>query len=167
MTHENRYAPIPQPDELPLRIREDAMGAYLMMFAAWGVGLPLPLINVIAAVIYYFVNRNKGRFVKYHAHQSMASQVAVGLVNAGAVFGLFRVFFLEQGWNRYFFAYLLTVIVINVFYFVFSIIAAVKARQGRIYYYWFFGKLAYHAAFVIKADTRDRGSAINAPPDNM
>jgi uncharacterized Tic20 family protein len=167
MTNVHRYAPTPQPDELPLRIREDAMGAYLMMFAAWGVGLPLPLINVIAAIIYYFVNRNKGRFVKYHAHQSMASQVAVGLINAGAVFGLFRVFFLERDMSRYFFAYLLTVIVINVFYFVFSIIAAVKARQGRIYYYWFFGKLAYHAAFVMNDDKPDREQAINAPPGNM
>ena len=50
---------LPQPDEIPKREREDAMGAYLMMFAAWGVGLPLPLLNLVAAIIYFFTNKKR------------------------------------------------------------------------------------------------------------
>ena len=32
-----------------------------MMFAAWGAGLPLPLLNLLAAVIYFFTNKKPSR----------------------------------------------------------------------------------------------------------
>jgi hypothetical protein len=54
---------LPQPHELSAIEKDDAMGAYLMMFAAWGAGLPLPLLNLIAAVIYFFINKKQSRFV--------------------------------------------------------------------------------------------------------
>lgn len=158
-----QFHPLPQPEELAEREKEDAMGAYLMMFAAWGAGLPLPLINVIAAIIYYFVNRGKGRYVLFHCHQAMSTQVATGLVNAGAVFWSLRIFFSEH-WHiqRYYVAYLLTAVIINVFYFGYSIAAAVKARRGQIFYFPFFGLLAYRAAFAVRDETRP--SLANRPP---
>ena len=52
MEEKTGYHPLPQPHELSEREKEDAMGAYLMMFAAVGAGLPLPVINLIAAIIY-------------------------------------------------------------------------------------------------------------------
>jgi len=61
------FYPLPQPGEIPEREKEDAMGAYLMMFAAVAIGLPLPVINLIAAIIYYYVNRKKSRFIHFHA----------------------------------------------------------------------------------------------------
>ena len=57
------YYPLEQPDELSTRQKEDAMGAYLMMFAALGAGLPLPIINLIAAVIYYYINKSASSVV--------------------------------------------------------------------------------------------------------
>ena len=53
---EVQYHPVPQPDDIPVREREDAMGGYLMMFAALAAGLPLPIINLIAAIIYFYIN---------------------------------------------------------------------------------------------------------------
>ena len=41
-----------------IRIKEDAMGAYFMMFATAAMGLPLPILNLVAAIIYYYVNRD-------------------------------------------------------------------------------------------------------------
>ena len=52
MEGHSTHIALPQPHEIPKRDREDAMGAYLMMFAAWGAGLPLPLLNLLAAIIY-------------------------------------------------------------------------------------------------------------------
>ena len=161
------YRPLPQPEDLTEREKEDAMGAYLMMFAAWGVGLPLPLVNVIAAVIYFFVNRNKGPFVRFHAHQSMTSQVLVGVINAGVIFGVLRIIFFEAELNRYFFAYIIVAIIINILYFIFSILGAVFARKGRFYYFWFFGKLAYHATFFDSGKSTAVPKAINVPPKGM
>ncbi len=51
MTKEN-FNPILQPNEIDILEKEDAMGAYLMMFAALGAGLPLPVLNLVAAIIY-------------------------------------------------------------------------------------------------------------------
>jgi len=76
---------LPQPDQISEREKEDAMGAYLMMFAAWGLGLPLPLLNLLAAVIYHMVNRKKSPFVAFHSLQSLLTQVMVSLLNAGLI----------------------------------------------------------------------------------
>lgn len=68
-----KYMKLPQPHELSEREKEDARGAYLMMFAALATTLPLPIINLIAAIVYYYVNRKKGRFIHFHCLQSLLS----------------------------------------------------------------------------------------------
>ena len=166
---EIKYHPLPQPDELTLREREDAMGAYLMMFAAIGAGLPLPIINLIAAIIYYYLNRSKSRFVHFHSLQSLLSQIPTSVLNAILVFWtLQRLIYMDCGffkcpyWNQYI-GYACAVAIANIAYFVFGIIAAIKARQGRMYYFAFFGKVAYHKVFRVKEGDMEQ-AAVNAPP---
>lgn len=155
------YAAIPQPEDIPTRVREDAMGAYLMMFGALAAGLPLPIINLLAAVIYYYVNRDKGRFVRFHTLQSLYSQIPTTLLNAGLIFWILRAMFKPESMDgtfffedltsgHFFIAYVCLVVLANLLYVIFSIIAAVRARKGRMYYFFFFGKLAYHQAFRTK-----------------
>ena len=60
-----KYVKLPQPHELSEREKEDAMGAYLMMFAALATSLPLPIINLIAATVYYYVNRKKRKVYSF------------------------------------------------------------------------------------------------------
>ena len=76
---------LPQPSEIPERQKDDAMGAYLMMFASLALGLPIPLLNLIASVIYFFVNRKNGDFVAFHALQALLSHIPVVLLNAGVI----------------------------------------------------------------------------------
>jgi hypothetical protein len=66
------YHPLPQPDDISIREKEDAMGAYLMMFAAHAIGLPLPIISLVAAIIYLYLNRKTSRFV--HCIRSQAGR---------------------------------------------------------------------------------------------
>ena len=40
MEEHSTHIALPQPHEIRNGEREDAMGAYLMMFAAWGAGSP-------------------------------------------------------------------------------------------------------------------------------
>ena len=168
----NIYHPVPQPDDIPVREREDAMGGYLMMFAAMAAGLPLPIINLIAALIYFYINKSKSRFIKFHAYQSLISQIPTTLINAGLVFWSLRLFFYESySFNEVFgtgsefeiyWGYLIMVVVANVLYFIFSLVAAFKARKGQFYYFMFFGKMAYHHAYRI--NSKDDTSVINKPP---
>jgi len=77
--------PLPQPVEIEIRVKEDTMGAYFMMFATSAIGIPLPILNLVAAVIYYYVNRSKGKFVQFHTLQSLWSQIPLTFLNSGLV----------------------------------------------------------------------------------
>ncbi len=159
---ETKYHPIPQPEEISEREREDAMGAYLMMFASLGLGLPLPFVNILAAVVYYYVNRSKGRFVRFHALQSMHSQIVISLINSALITWGFLILADLSSPGKYFTGLLLAAGVFNLVYFIFSIVGAVYARKGRFYYFLFFGKYAYHLAYAIREE-KIRNN-VNLPP---
>ncbi len=155
---------LPQPDEIAEREKEDAMGAYLMMFAAVAIGLPLPIINLIAAIIYYFVNRKKSRFIHFHCLQSLLSQIPTTLINWVLVIWAVRIFFTDLTLSNSFWAFAIFAGLSTFIYFIVSIIAAFKARQGKMYYFLFFGKIAYEVAYKIKPDNIEPTEPINKPP---
>ena len=156
------YHPLPQVEDISVREREDAMGAYLMMFASLGAGLPLPIINLIAAIIYYYLNKSTSRFVRFHVLQSLVSQVPVTLLNAAGVF--WAVYCLYWGaFGRSFVSYIITVVLANLVYLAFSIIACVRARKGRFYYFWFFGRWTYHRVFLVRGSDASE-APVNLPP---
>ncbi len=161
---------IPQPDQVTNKERSDAMGAYLMMFASYGISLPIPLLPVIASVIYFYVNKKSSRFVCFHSHQSLISQLAISLLNA-VLFGWIIAnlvaiaadieFFLLE-FNLYFWLSTILVTVLNIVYTVYSLIACYYANKGRFYYFWFFGKISYKYAYSNKRN--DSMDFKNKPP---
>jgi uncharacterized membrane protein len=146
------FYPLPQPNEIPEREKEDAMGAYLMMFAAVAIGLPLPIINLIAAIIYYFLNRNKSRFIHFHSLQALISQIPTTLINWALVIWAIRIFITDATTSDEFWAYAIFAAAATIFYFIMSMIGAYHARKGRMYYFLFFGKVAYEAAFKVRPE---------------
>ena len=158
------YHPIPQPEEIDIHQRDDAMGAYFMMFATTALGLPLPIINLIASIVYYYVNKSKGRFVQFHILQSLYSQIPVSILNMGLIIWFARNLFNDFEFTNYFWGYLIMVGAANLIYFIFSIVAAVKSNKGRFYYFFFFGKTAYHVVFKIREQKVHHGP-LNKPPN--
>jgi uncharacterized membrane protein len=147
------------------REKDDAMGAYLMMFAALGAGLPLPMINLLAAIVYYFVNRNKGRFVRFHLLQSLWSQIPITLLNGFMVIWTVRNFVTNSEFSQLYFGLLWAAVIANILYFAFSIYAAVQANKGRFYYFMFFGRLAYHKVYQVRYDENRVDDVVeNIPP---
>lgn len=143
------YIKLPQPHELSEREKEDSMGAYLMMFAALATSLPLPIINLIAATVYYYVNRKKGRFIHFHCLQSLLSQLPTTVVNWGLLYWTLQIFFFDNlELSDWFYSYLGFAILANLLYFVFSIIAAIRARKGVFMYFLFFGSYACHCVYA-------------------
>lgn len=157
------YHSLPQPDEIEIRVKEDAMGAYFMMFATSAIGMPLPILNLVAAVIYYYVNKSKGKFVQFHTLQSLWSQVPVTLLNSGLVAWTIVNFVKDLDFSSYYWGYLVMVGIANLLYFIFSLVGAVRARKGQFYYFLFFGKLAYHMVYRIRPGHTDH-SPVNRPP---
>lgn len=155
---------LPQPHEISTREKDDAMGAYLMMFAAWAVGLPLPTINLLAALIYHLLNRRSSRFVAFHTLQSLLSQIPVTLANVGLVAWLIRTLVLELSFSTAFFYYTGFVVLINVLYVIYSIIALVHATRGQFYYMPFFGAACYARYYGPDAVDIDGPVPPNRPP---
>lgn len=133
-----------------------------MMFASVAVGLPLPVINLIAALVYFFVNKSKGLFVHFHAFQSLISQLPTTVVNVVSIFWVVRIYFFDWPVTDLFRGYLAMVIILNLVYFVFSIVGAMRARKGRMYYFLFFGRLSYKTVFRVKDTGNEKN--INLPP---
>ncbi|MCK5134733.1 MAG: DUF4870 domain-containing protein [Bacteroidales bacterium] len=158
-----KYHPIPQPDEIEVRVREDAMGAYLMMFATAALGLPLPILNLVAAIVYYYVNRDKGKFVQFHMLQSLYSQIPVTLLNSGLVAWTIVNFVRDFNFTSIYWGYLIMTGVAGLVYLIFSIVGAVKARKGLFYYFIFFGKIAYHQVYRIRPE-QTGSTPSNQPP---
>lgn len=163
MDYKKEYYELPQPDDISSREKEDAMGAYFMMFASMSIGLPLPILNLIASIIYYYLNKAKGRFVRFHTLQSLLSQIPVTLLNAGGVFWVIRIFVLDMGFSDYFKGYVVMIILANLIYLVFSIVGAIKSRKGLFYYFWFFGAFAYDIVYRIREDEKGE-KPVNLPP---
>jgi uncharacterized membrane protein len=160
----NQFISLPQPDEISTREREDGMGAYLMMFAALAVGLPFPILNLIASVIYYYTNRKKGRFIHFHTLQSLYSQIPTTILNIGLVYWGIHIIFWNYELSNLFWGYLTMVLIANLIYFILSIVAAAKARKGQFYYFLFFGKIAYIQAFSVNNSLYVEKATTNTPP---
>jgi uncharacterized Tic20 family protein len=127
-------AALPGPEEIGARERDDAMGAYLMMFASLGLGLPLPFINIVASIVYYFLNRRSSRFVGFHALQALISHIPVTLLNTACLVW----FVVELVGGSLITIPLLTTILftaaLNLAFIVYSLIALVRARRGLFFY---------------------------------
>jgi uncharacterized membrane protein len=134
---------LPQPEEISQREKDDAMAAYLMMFASLAVGLPFPFINLIASIVYYIVTRKTSPFVAFHGLQSLLFHVPVTLVNAGAIAWFLASLFGGPHFSGIFIAYVLFAAAINVLYIVLSIIALIAAHKGRFYYMPVCGRIAF------------------------
>ena len=134
---------LPQPEEVSGNEKDDAMGAYLMMFASWAIGLPFPLFNLVAAMIYFFLNGRESRYVAFHAYQSLLSQIPVTLLNAGALGWLVAILLSNFDFSSGFLIYALIVAAANLLYVVFSVVALIRARRGEIYYLSIFGSISF------------------------
>jgi hypothetical protein len=77
----------------------------------------------------------------------------------------FRVLFLDLPFTDAFKGYLIAVIIFNLIYIIFSVIAAVRAYNGRMYYFIFFGRISYMNAFKKREEyTKKYPETLNKPP---
>ena len=159
------FVDLPQPNDIQSNEREKAMASYMMMFVNAGLGLPLPFINLVASFIYYHTLKKSSRFVHFHSYQSFLSQLPITVINGIAVVLGIRVIFFDMPFTDIFKGYLIAVAAANIVYVIFSIIAAVRAYQGKMYYFIYFGRVAYESAFRSRpANTEDNEGFRNLPP---
>jgi len=127
---------------------EVASNGYLLSFIVLFIGLHLPIVNLIASVIFFAANRKRSFFIRWHTMQVMFSQLILVPFNSigfwWTIHILFSgsIFFSETPISSSYIAYMITLVIFNLIEFIAALYAAVKVRKG-IHVEWFlFGPLA-------------------------
>ena len=94
--------------------REKAANSYLMSLMAAMVGLPLPIVNMLATVIFYLANRKRTYYVRWHCTQALISQIPLYFTNTVLFWWTVRLLLGYESLTSFYFAYLFTVVLFNV-----------------------------------------------------
>ncbi|MBP6303126.1 MAG: DUF4870 domain-containing protein [Bacteroidia bacterium] len=104
-------------------------------------GLPLPIINLLATLIFFLGNRKSTYFVRWHCTQALLSQLSLLFVNSAGFWWTVSVIWGdEQATNKYF-AYIISLIVLNLIEFISTIYSAIQVRKGKHVSWWLYGDL--------------------------
>lgn len=120
---------------------ENASNSYLMSLVALIAGLPLPIFNLIATLIFYLGNRKSSYFVRWHCTQALLSQLSVVIMNSFGFWWTISILFRDEMITDNYIAYMLTVLAFNIGEFVATIYTAINTRKGNHVEWWFYGDL--------------------------
>ena len=136
MIHTGEFDYIPGEHEA-----ERASNSYLMSLIAVVVGLPLPIINLLATFGFYLGNRKGSYFTRWHCTQALLSQASLLLMNSVGFWWTISIFFADGEITNYYISYMLTAVFINLTEFVATIYTAITTRKGLHVEWWFYGPL--------------------------
>ena len=133
--------------------REKAANSYLMSLMAAMVGLPfhklpftlhkrrLPIVNMLATIIFYLANRKRTYYVRWHCTQALISQIPLYFTNTVLFWWTVRLLLGYESLTSFYFAYLFTVVLFNVIDYIATIYSAVKVRKGEQVEWYVYGGL--------------------------
>jgi uncharacterized membrane protein len=106
------------------------------------VGLPLPIINLLATLFFYIANRKSTYFVRWHCLQALLSQFSLFVLNSMGFWWSVSIIFQEdEHISNPYLAYIITVFIFNIVELGMTISAAIKTRKGQHNSWWFYGTL--------------------------
>ncbi len=120
---------------------EKASNSYLMSLVAVVAGLPLPIVNLFATIIFYLGNRKGTYFVRWHCTQALVSQISLLMVNSYGFWWTISILFGSETISNNYIAYILVALVFNLGEFIATIYTAIQTRKGLHVEWWFYGSL--------------------------
>lgn len=109
---------------------ESASAGYLMQLTVFLVGLPIPFVNLLGGVLFYLAKRKSSHFVKWHATQALVSQLPLYALNTVLFWWTLSILFTYTMLSSAYFAFLFTLIVFNLFDYIYTIYTAIQVRKG-------------------------------------
>jgi uncharacterized membrane protein len=120
---------------------EKASNSYLMSLVAVIAGLPLPIINLVATLIFFLGNRKSTYYVRWHCMQALLSQLSLFFVNSFGFWWTISIIFRSEPVTNNYIAYIITAVIFNVMEFIATIHTAIQTRKGLHVQWWFYGNL--------------------------
>lgn len=136
MTDTNKFIYEPSEHEA-----EKASNSYLMSLIAVIVGLPLPIINLIATLVFYLGNRKGTYFVRWHCTQALLSQLSMLFINSYGFWWTISIIFSSEIITNQYLSYMIAAVIFNVIEFIATIYTAIQTRKGIHIEWWFYGGL--------------------------
>lgn len=133
---DNQFTIVPSEHEL-----ERASNSYLMSLIALIAGLPLPIINLIATLIFYLGNRQGTYYTRWHCSQALLSQLSVFPMNSFGFWWTVSIVFGPETISNQYFAYIMVIFLVNIVEFIATIYTAIKIRKGVHVKLWLIGDL--------------------------
>lgn len=120
---------------------EKASYSYVMSLIALAGGMPLPVLNFLATLIFYLGKRNSTYFVRWHCTQALFSQLALFILNSIGFYWSMSIIFWGSSVTNGFIAYLMVVILANITEFIATIFTSVNTNKGKHVEWWLYGAL--------------------------
>ena len=121
---------------------EKASNSYLMSLIALLAGLPLPIINLLATLVFYLGNRKGTYFVRWHCTQALLSQFSVLFINSFGFWWTISIVFTSQSVTDNYIAYIIAALIFNLTEFIATVYTAIQTRKGIHVEWWFYGSLS-------------------------
>ncbi len=125
MNGKNNFLYAPNEDE-----SEKASNSYILSLIALITGFPIPLFNLVAAIIFYLGNKKGTYFVRWHCMQVLLAHVITFVINLIVVVWVLGVLFWNFNLTNNFIAFIITAAVFNLIEFIATIYTAIKTRKG-------------------------------------
>lgn len=120
---------------------EKASTSYLMSLLALVVGLPFPIINLIATILFFLMNRKSTYFVRWHCTQALLSQCTLLMMNSYGFWWTISIMFGPESITNKYIAYIFVILIFNISEFIATIYSAIQTRKGKHVEWWFYGTL--------------------------
>src|SRR5512133_2901788 len=99
---------VPQPQDYEA---EKASNSYVMSLIAIVAGFPLPVINLIATLIFYLGNRRGTFFVRWHCLQALLSQASLLVINGAGTWWTILLILGKESISSNYIAYIITILI--------------------------------------------------------
>lgn len=120
---------------------ESASNSYLMSLVTVIAGLPLPIINLLGTVIFYFGNKKGTYFERWHCTQALLNQIALFITNAIGFSWSLSILFSDNQLSNQYIGYMIVIVGVNIIEFITNIYTAIQTRKGIHVEWIFFGSL--------------------------
>jgi hypothetical protein len=120
---------------------ERASNSYLMSLIAVMAGMPLPILNLLASLIFFLGNRKGTYFIRWHCTQALISQLSLLAINSTGFWWTIGIILGREDITSTYIAYIFTALIFNLAEFVSTIYSAIQTRKGKHVSLWFFGPL--------------------------
>jgi beta-barrel assembly-enhancing protease len=104
-------------------------------FCWWG-GAPLPILNLIASIIFFFGARRSAPFVRWHSTQALLGQLVMIPINSTFLWMTVSLLFGHRELDDFYVGWGLVMVGLNAAELIASIYAAIKVRQGVDVRWW-------------------------------